>query len=52
MDISLKLNFYPILDADGLGLVLLYVDTFKDILLAKSAALFFYNTYYNISYSI
>ena len=48
MDILPRLSSRPILDADVLGLVSLYIDTLKDILLAKLATLFSYNTYYLI----
>jgi len=41
MDIPPRLSFYPILDANGLELVLLYTDTLKDISLVKLAAPFF-----------
>jgi hypothetical protein len=49
MDILPRLSSYPILDTDGLELVLLYTDTLKDILPVKLAALSFYDTSYNIS---
>ena len=49
MDILFRLSSRPTLDADGLVLVLLYIDTCKDILLVKSAALSSYNIYCNIS---
>ena len=51
MDILFRLSSHPILDIDGLVLVLLYMDTFEDILLVKSVVLSFYNTYCNISCS-
>ena len=49
MDIPPRLSSRPILDIDGLESILLYIDTLKDILLAKLAALSSYNTSYNIS---
>ena len=48
IDVSPRLSFYPILDVDGLELALLYIDTLKDILLAKLAALSSCSTYYLI----
>ena len=48
MDILPRLSFCPILDVDVLELVSLYIDTFKDILLAKLVALSSYNAYYLI----
>jgi len=45
MDIPPRLSSCPILDADVLELVSLYIDTLKDILLVKLAALSSYNTY-------
>ena len=48
MDILPRLSSYPILDTDILELALLYIDTLKDILLAKLVALSSYNTYYLI----
>jgi len=48
MDILFGLRSHPILDADRLKLVLLYIDILKKILLAKSAVLSFYNTSYLI----
>jgi len=51
MDILSRLSSHPILDADVLELASLYIDTFKDILLAKLVALSSYNTYYLTQYS-
>ena len=51
MDILPKLSSRPILNAEVLELALLYIDTLKNISLVKSAALFFYNTYYLTQYS-
>ena len=51
MDISPRLSSCPILDADGLVLAPLYIDTLKDISLVKSVALFSYNTRCDISRS-
>jgi len=48
MDILPRLSSCPILNIDGLKFILLYIDTFKDILLVKLVALFSYNTSYNI----
>ena len=45
MDILPRLSSRPILDADVLELVSLYIDTLKDISLAKLVALSSYNTY-------
>ena len=45
MDIPPRLSSRPILDADILELALLYIDTLKDILLAKLVAPSSYNTY-------
>ena len=50
-DVLPRLSSYPILDADGLVSVLLHTDTFKDILLTKSAAPSSYNTHCDIFYS-
>jgi len=50
MDILPRLSSYPILDADGLESILLYMDTLKDILLAKLAAPSSYNISCDISY--
>ena len=49
MDILPRLSSRPILNVDGLGLELLYMDTFEDILLIKLVSLFSYNTHYNIA---
>jgi hypothetical protein len=43
IDIPPRLSSYPILDTDILELALLYIDTLKDISLAKLAALSSYN---------
>ena len=48
-DVLPGLSSCPILDADRLVLVLLYIDTFEDILLVKLAALSFCDTCCNIS---
>ena len=45
MDILPRLSSYPILDIDGLESILLYTDTFKDILLVKLAAPSSYDTF-------
>ena len=49
MDVLPKLSSCFILDVDRLGLELLYIDTFKDILLVKSAAPSSYDTCCDIS---
>jgi len=51
-DILLRLSSRLILDIARLELVLLYIDTLKDILLAKLIVPSFYNTYCNIYYLI
>ena len=48
MDVLPRLNSCPILDVDGLVLVLLHIDTLEDILLVKSVALSSYDTCCNI----
>ena len=50
IDVLSRLNPCPILDVDRLRSALLYINTFKDILLVKLAALSFCNTCCNISY--
>ena len=49
MDILPRLSSCPILDTDRLELVLLYIDTLKDILLVKLVAPSSYDTSYNTS---
>ena len=48
MDILLRLSSRPILNTDILNLVSLYINTLKDILLAKLITPFSYNNYYLI----
>ena len=50
MDILFRLSSRPTLDADGLVLVLLYMDTLKDILLVKLVVLFSCDTRCDISH--